>query len=276
MPDDKADVLLDQLDRVVALSSLIGLLVLSIGYFLLGLIPNQSIREFLQSISTNLIPVLLVVTISYFLFRQSQKIRAQIQIDQIVGRLSVNFDNTVAELTHHMPRFQKLGIINIHKGLDDDVIFPRIAQSKNHVSMLLTWLQVPNDYKEALSIALKKSPLKVWILLLEPDTSIAHWRSSEVFEHSEKVGSEMVRYTKKSFEELNQQGRQDVMIKHYKSLPHVQIIICDDIAFLTPFLNKTQSTKGPQLEIRIRESNGTLTYFGEFVIREFKAKWTEQ
>lgn len=84
--------LLGALDRLIFVIAAVALIVLTASYFILPelLTIPLSVKDFLQAIITNLIPVLLLFILSYVAYRRIQSIRSQHEIEVLANFVAAN------------------------------------------------------------------------------------------------------------------------------------------------------------------------------------------
>jgi hypothetical protein len=89
MSKSREQELLRELDRLAFVVSGVMILILSAVYFIVAEaegIPS-AVREFVLSVTVNLIPIFLIFVASYALFRRIQTIKSDQETDELVGRI---------------------------------------------------------------------------------------------------------------------------------------------------------------------------------------------
>lgn len=266
-------------NRLAGLLSLTFITILVFIYFQPSIVmffldPNeQEAKNFIQNLAVNLIAVLCVFVISYYVFRFVQNEQAQVQEHDTLTALAQYLDNWFPQ----RESIVKSGVVRIYEiGYKADFrsnLHNQIATAHNQVKVLLTWSQETLSLQQHLKTALQESHgLEIKILLLDPHSQAGQLRRKDLGQTPETLRTRRTDMLKllDSLQEIC--TPEQLQAKYYLCLPALQMIICDNRAFISFFWHGKSSEKGPQIEVQIRD-DGQLTYFGSFVEDEFKKVW---
>ncbi|MDJ0675948.1 MAG: hypothetical protein QNJ36_11290 [Calothrix sp. MO_167.B42] len=287
--------LLAALDWFIFVIAIIALFCFTVAYFSIPSIPiDEPIKDFLQAIITNLIPVLLLFVVSYVAYRGIQAIRykndtedlSDILSDELVRKLS-HPDTKIEQLTRIEQRLDEIdiktifralknthdaGIVDVHKSLYSDSFKEYISNAKE-ITILNTFIPNLDFLADALVTALnKKSTVK--ILMLYPNSGIARLRSQALrgYRDENQVRSEIqhcLDTLSSIVQRLDDQSKQQCLkVKLYNSLPSISVYSADERFFVSVFFHRQLAIKSPQIEVLSKES-----ILGEAIFKEIDTLW---
>ena len=167
------------------------------------------------------------------------------------------------------------GIVRVHKNLDYHLLVDLMAEAEEIV-ILNTWIPELNILDDALVEALARGTY-VSILMLYPDSPIARLRSQDLYsattarprEDRVKPG---VRHCLEVLAAIartvDDDGRRNLRVRLYHSLPSISVYGVDDRAFFSVFLHGQLAVKSPQIEVQGQDS-----LMGRLVFRELETLW---
>ena len=273
--------LLNTIDRLTPLFVGLVLIILLFFYFslpalikfLFHLPENDgmyvAILSLLQNSIVNLIPTALVFLLSFFLIREIQEIRTEMQNEKLISQMNV----VVVDSYRILQSVDDFGIIDIYKRISDSDISEQMSAS-SRIRILQTWFNEPRDYEQIFKGMLNKPDYDIKILLLDPESEFAKQRSKDL-KHSEEVVPSQIRLVKDSITQIKTVYNLDKLeIRYYKSLPSLPIYICDDVAYFGVFPHSRWADTEPWFKVGMRKKVGQgFTRFGEFLEEEFEKVW---
>lgn len=163
--------LLGALDRLIFVIAAVALVVLTASYFILPSIStiSQPVKDFLQAIITNLIPVLLLFILSYVAYRRIQSIRSQHDTEVLANFVAGSVINQI-EIASGIVFLDKLPqSINSDFELAEDLWLVGVA--------LTTPL---NTLYSSMEKKLKKGH-SIRILLIDPESSAIEYSDMRIY-----------------------------------------------------------------------------------------------
>lgn len=167
------------------------------------------------------------------------------------------------------------GIVRVHKNLDYHLLLDLMTDA-DEIVILNTWIPELNILDDALVEALARGTY-VSILMLYPDSQIARLRSRALQGLTQaRVREDRVRPGVRHCLEVlaaiartaGDDGRRNLRVRLYHSLPSISVYGVDDRAFFSVFLHGQLAVKSPQIEVQGQES-----LMGRLVFRELETLW---
>jgi len=143
--------------------------------------------------------------------------------------------------------------------------FSEIVESAKEIQIFQTWLPNINDLLPSLFVAAKQDA-DIKILLLDPDSDVAHLRANELGYKKSDFVADQIRANLQELEVITKEYN-NVEVRLYPSLPSFAIYKASHITFLGFYWSTTQSVQNFQVELN---SQGE---FGVEVAKHFEKIW---
>ena len=289
--------LLAALDWLIFVIAIIAIFFFTIVYFSIDSIQiEESIKDFLKAIITNLIPVLLLFVVSYVAYRRIETIRyrndteclSDLLSDELVRKLS-HPDTKIEQLTKIEQRLYEIdikaifgalqnthdaGIVDVHKSLYFDSFKEHISNAKQ-IIILNTYIPNLHFIADTLVTALKQQSI-VKILMLYPNSGIPTLRSKALNSSPDKCSDNQVRSgieqcldTLSSIvQKLDDKSKQCLKVRLYNSLPSISVYGADERFFVSVFFHGQLAIESPQIEVQSKKS-----ILGRAIFQEINTLW---
>lgn len=236
---------------------------------LLNDIGSERAHILLESMIANILPICFVFILSYFLARFIQRIRSDIQTEQLATYLN----NMMNSRYKTLGSAETSGFVYCFENFDKIEIRDRIANATK-VRILTTWISDAIGYEESFIKFTQKPNSDIKILMLNPDTEIAKQRSIDLGRTGEDYVPNAIRQAKEELEIINKRRKINIEHRYYSTLPIAMLYICDNDIFFTIFPHGNWSEKGPMQHIKIKDIyNGNFTLLGKFLADQFDKVW---
>lgn len=287
--------LIKEYDRfaMMSISAMLGLLtgVYFATPFITSGLKDSPLPEFLQGISLNLIAAGTLFITSYLTFRRVEEVRAAIQNDNLVARITHDHAAGVhAMLAEHDSAVVTQIQQSLHEaadlvdemeraGIKTTYAFLSTPQIKRHVSsgrrirIMQTWIEQIEDYRESLLEVGAKEGYTIQVLLLDPNSEFARQRSRDLGFSENRVPKFIQENTAVLDQLRTNHHLANLEVRYYNALPSFQLYISDNYAFFGLFPHGVWSTAAPQLGIELKRQ-GEYTMFGELLSSEFDRIWS--
>lgn len=240
------------LSLAIALSG-IGFLVIS------ALVPIPGgWAEFFSRLGTIFVPSGLISLVNQFVLREN--FIADMR-EQITNALNLQLSS--------LRKQEYLGLRAIHETLPFDKVIKLIAESREEIRILQTWIPNVQMFEHALATAAENGAI-IQILIFDPDSPFVEQRTIDLGYSNKEIGKESILFNIVELKRIITQHRlqNKVEIKTYSVLPSLQLYIADDTIFVGFFWHGTPSTLATTLEV-----GGANTVLANRFKREFLRVW---
>lgn len=238
-----------------------------------GVIEDETTRKFLQGIIADAVPTLLIIIISFALFRKISDKKAERQKEELLTDIETIVKGSVSSEAELRQMLKESGLKGIYERHHREKVIDEIGQSNKEVRVLHTYLVEPSTFENAF-VAASQNGAKIKILLLDPDSSSAKQRSIDMWPGDNPDGADeayvpsQIRLTLDEFRKIKQENNLDNLeIRLYDTLLSVQIFLCDDELYLGFYPHGRKSLEAAQLRIFGQ------TYLSEQFLSEFDLVW---
>lgn len=236
-------------------------------------IADETTRKFLLGIIADAVPTLLIIIISFALFRKISDKKAERQRIDFLSDLEHIVNNSMSSESDLRQMIHESGLKGIYDRHHREKVIDEIGQSNKEVRVLHTYLVEPNSFEDAF-ITASQNGAKIKILLLNPDSPSARQRSIDMWPGDNPDGADeayvpsQIRLTVDEFVKIKHDNRLDNLeIRLYDTLLSVQIFLCDDELYLGFYPHGRKSLEAAQLRIFGQ------TYLSEQFLSEFDLVW---
>ncbi len=269
----------DQWDRhnysVYAIGASIFLTVLF--YFISYAEPSAKAGEitqrFLLGIIVHTVPSLIIIIISFVLFRQISDKKAERAKLELLSEIEDRIKRSVTSESDLRKMLHESGLQGVYERHYRDIIIKQIGTCSKEVGILHTYLVGPHSFEQAF-VSASQNGAKIKVLLLDPDSAIARQRSIDLWpgdsptEADERYVPSQIRMTVDEFRRIIRTNNlRNFEIRLYDSLLSVQIFRCDDDVYCGFYPHGKKALEAAQLKIHGR------TYLSSQFLNEFDLVW---
>jgi hypothetical protein len=216
------------------------------------------------------ITLLILSTVTLFLLLELGRFETLDNINEQLSKLDID------ALAHRLRNDHFAGVTKVHPRLIEDAYLGYLAQARDEVTILNTWIPNLHRLEKAITDAIISRRVQVRILLLFPYSGVAQLRDEALRTVRDPALQENVREGVErclSILEfiLNRIGPErgdHLQVRMFNSLPSISVYRSDSTYFVSVFLHGQLAIDSPQFEI-----NGTDTVMGTEVQRELDTLW---
>ena len=234
---------------------------------------EETTRGFLLGIITDAVPTLLIIIISFALYRKITDKKAERQKEEFLKEIENVFKKSMASESDLRQMLSESGLEGIYERHHRETVIDEIGQSSKEVRVLHTYLVEPHTFENAF-VGASRNGAKIKILLLDPDSPSARQRPVDIWpgnnpdDADEGYVPSQIRMTVDAFRKIKKENNlDDLEIRLYDTLLSVQIFLCDDQLYLGFYPHGKMSLEAAQLRIRGQ------TYLSSQFLSEFDLVW---
>lgn len=230
-------------------------------------------REFLLGIIIHAFPTLVIIMISFVLFRRITDKKAERAKRELLSDIEDRLTRSIVSESELRKMLHESGLQGIYECHYRDVILKEIGACSKEVGVLHTYLVEPSSFEQAF-LGASQNGAKIRVLLLNPDSAVARQRSIDMWPEDNPVNADeryvpsQIRMTVDEFRRIGRANKlENFEIRLYDSLLSVQIYRCDDDLYVGFYPHGRKSLDAAQLKIHGH------TYISSQFFSEFDLVW---
>ena len=234
---------------------------------------EETTRKFLLGIIADAIPTLIIIIISFALFRKISEKKGEREKMELLSEIEDRMKKSVTSESDLRRMLYESGLQGIYDRHHRDTVLEEIRACSKEVRVLHTFLVEPNRFERAF-VGASQNGAKIKVLLLEPNSDIARQRSIDIWPGDNPADADegyvpsQIRMTVDEFRRIKQENNlENFEIRLYDTLLSVQIFRCDDDLYLGFYPHGRKALEAAQLKIHGH------TYISVQFLNEFDLVW---
>jgi hypothetical protein len=230
-------------------------------------------REFLLGVIIHALPTLIIVIISFVLFRKISDKKAERQKKELLSEIEDRIKTSVTTESDFRKMLHESGLQGIYERHHRDIVLKEMRECSKEVAVLNTYLVEPHSFEQAF-VGASQNGAKIRILLLDPDSAVARQRSIDMWPGDDPTDADetyvpsQIRMTLDEFRRISRANNlKNVEIRLYNTLLSVQLFRCDDDLYLGFFPHGKKALQAAQMKIH------GYTYISNQFLTEFDLVW---